>query len=46
MRRQVDELIELKEKVPQLENDVNQVLDYLRECLEAEGIEVPDYEDE
>lgn len=46
LRRQVDELIELKEKVPQLENDVNQVLDYLRECLEAEGIEVPDYEDE
>ena len=42
LNRQVRELKELGEKVPQLEADVNEVLANLRSYFEEEGISMPD----
>lgn len=45
---QVQELIELRDTVPQLKEDVNAVLNNLRSYFEEEGIEMPDgnYDDD
>lgn len=46
LKGQVAELAELRETVPQLEAEVNEVLDNLRSYFEDEGIEIPDYDGE